>query len=292
MEDSPQVFWYCETKTIDRIVIPQLSNKFWNQSNSETQTGPPTMIFGDVRQKSSTKLWYPYYRKTFDTRNFLKDRRVRPRCFSAILGHKNFDGKTWHPLLIHIFSVLENFWNTKAFPTKFFGTVRLNFSTESRWTPILCIKLLNDHVFMKHWRVRHKNFGTVSRMKFKKVVIDCYPKFFRYWNVSELQGSPYESFWYCEIKTINKIVIPVLSKKFWNQNNSETQAGSPTMTFGDVRQKKIKKLWYPYYLKTFDTRTFLKHRRVRRQCFSASWDKKSSTEKRDTPLFDHKLFPY
>ena len=106
----------------------------------------------------------------------------------------------------------------------------------------------------------------------------------------ELQGSPYEIFWYCEIKTINKNVIPVLSNKFWNQNNSETQAGSPTMTFGDVRQKKFKKLWYPYYLKTFDTRTFLKHRRVRRQCFSASWDKKSSTEKRDTPFLSINFF--
>ena len=71
-------------------------------------------------------------------------------------------------------------------------------------------------------------------------MIDCYPKFFRYQKVSELQGSPYDIFWYCEIKTINKIVIPVLSKKFWNQINSETQTGSPTMIFGDVRQKKLK----------------------------------------------------
>ena len=76
--------------------------------------------------------------------------------------------------------------------------------------------------------------------KFQKSRGRLLSKIFSIQNVSELQGSPYEVFWYCEIKTINKIVIPVLSKKFWNQNNSETQAGSPTMIFGDVRQKKLK----------------------------------------------------
>ena len=73
-------------------------------------------------------------------------------------------------------------------------------------------------------------------------MIVSYPKIFRYQKISELQGSSYEIFWYCETKTINKIVIPVISKKFWNQNNSETQAGSPTMIFGDVRQNKRQNL--------------------------------------------------
>ena len=236
-------------------MIPLLSKNFWYQKFSERQKGSPTMFFGD-------------------------------------LGQENFDGKTWHPLLIHIFSVLENFWNTKAFPTKFFGTVRLKLFHGKSLNSYFMHKVVVWPRFYESLKGSPQKNRHRETKKFKKVVIDCYPKFFRYQNVSELQGSPYEVFWYCEIKTINKIVIPVLSKKFWNQNNSETQAGSPTMIFGDVRQKKIKKLWYPYYLKTFDTKTFLKHRRVRPRCFSAIWDKNTSTEKRDTPLFIHKLFPY
>ena len=78
--------------------------------------------------------------------------------------------------------------------------------------------------------------------------------------------------------------MPLLSKQFWTQNNSETQTGSPTMICGDVRQKSSTKLWYPYYRKSFDTRRFLKDRKVRPRCFSAIWDKKISTEKRDTPF--------
>ena len=100
-EAAPQFFGHRETKTNDRIVIPLLSKIFWNKNTSETQTGSPAMILGDVRQKNLTKLWYPYYLRIFETRTFLKQRRVRQRCFFGDLGQKNSDGKTWHPLLIH-----------------------------------------------------------------------------------------------------------------------------------------------------------------------------------------------
>ena len=96
-------------------------------------------------------------------------------------------------------------------------------------------------------------FGTVRQKVPKKVVIVCYSKFFRYQNISELQGSPYENFWYCETKTINKIVISLLFKNFWNQNNS-------------------------------------KHRRVRPRWFLAMWDKKTS-KKCDTPIIEKVLIP-
>ena len=61
MEGSPQVFWHCETKTIDRIVIPLLSKKILNKINSETQTGSPAMILGDVRQKNVDKIVIPLF---------------------------------------------------------------------------------------------------------------------------------------------------------------------------------------------------------------------------------------
>ena len=52
LEESPQIFRHCETKTNDRIVIPLLSEKFWNKNISEEQTRSPAMILGDVRQKN------------------------------------------------------------------------------------------------------------------------------------------------------------------------------------------------------------------------------------------------
>ena len=42
-------------------------------------------------------------------------------------------------------------------------------------------------------------------------------------------------------KKIDKIVIPLLCKNFWYQNISETQKGSPTMFFGDLGQKKLRR---------------------------------------------------
>ena len=161
------------------------------------------------------------------------------------------------PLPIHeLFPYLNFSERQKRSPTKFFGTVRLNdFHGKPRISSIM-----------------HKLFG-------------C-PKLFE-----SMEGSP-QVFWYCETKTIDRIVIPLLSKKFWNKIKSETQTCSPTVFFGDVRQKKSKKLWYSYYLKIFHTRTFLEHRSVRLRCFSAFWDKKTSTEKRHTPLLIHELSPY
>ena len=45
--------------------------------------------------------------------------------------------------------------------------------------------------------------------------------------------------------------MPLLSKKFWNKNNSETQTGSAAMILGDVRQKKFDKIMIPLLSKNF-----------------------------------------
>ena len=90
-------FWRCEKKKFEKIVIPCCPKQFRYQNNSETQNGSPTMFFCD-------------------------------------LGQTIFDGKTWHPPSYpYIFSILENFWITKAFPTNFFGTVRLKVCDGKSW---------------------------------------------------------------------------------------------------------------------------------------------------------------
>ena len=191
-------------------------------------------------------MWYPYYRKTFDTRIFLKDRRVRPRCFSAFWDKKISTEKRDTPFLSIFFSVLENFWNTKAFPTKFFGTVRLKLFHGKSLNSYFMHKVVGWPSFYESLKGSPQKIRHRETKKFKKVVIDCYPIFFRYQKVSELQGSSYKIFWYCETKTINKIVIPLLSKDFWYQSNSETQEGAPTMFFGNLGQKNFDgKTWLP-----------------------------------------------
>ena len=97
LEASPQIFWHCETETNDRIVILLLSKKFWNKNNSETQTGSPAMILGDVRQKKIDKIAKLLLSKDFWYQNISETQEGAPTMFFGNLGQKNFDGKTWHP---------------------------------------------------------------------------------------------------------------------------------------------------------------------------------------------------
>ena len=135
-------------------------------------------------------------------------------------------------------------------------------------------KILKPEHFWNTDGFTHDDFRRRETKKFNKMVIACYPNFFRYQNLSEKQASPYEIFRHCETKTIDRIVILLLSRTIWYQKISETQNGSSTMIFGDVRQNNSTKLWYPYYLKTFDTRTFVKHRRARPRYFRRLGTKK------------------
>ena len=169
--------------------------------------------------------------------------------------------------------------------------MRLNFFHGKSLNSSFMHKIFGWPIFINQWSPQ--TFRQRETKTFGKIVITYYPKFFRYQKISERQGSPAKflgtvrqkvfhgkswntlimhksfgcpkffqiiggfstNFRHCETKTINISVILLLSKTICYQNVSETQNDSPTM-------------------------------------FSATWDKKTSTEKRDTPLFIHKLFPY
>ena len=72
---------------------------------------------------------------------------------------------------------------------------------------------------------------------------------------------------------------------------SETLKGSFTKFFGTVRPNFFDgKTWYPLLcIEFFDTPNFLKHWRDAHEIFR-DWDQKFSTQKRDTPLFNHETF--
>ena len=126
------------------------------------------------------------------------------------------------------------------------------------------------------------------------------PNIFRYPKLMKhsTEGFPYELFRYCETKKLTEnrdITITLLSIKFFDPRIRDTLKGSPTKSFGTVRQKKsltenrdTPSLPPPppppplLSIKFFDTRNFVKHRRVTLRSFSALWDKNFSTENRDT----------
>ena len=172
-----------------------------------------------------------------------------------------------------------------------FGTVRLKVFHGKSLNSYFVHSFFGCPNFFESLEVSPQIFWHCETKTIDRIVLPYYPKVSRYQKISKTQGSPYEIFRYCETKTIDRIVIPLLSETFWYQNIPETQTGwVPLRIFLAMWDKKKTKLWYPYYLKTFDIRTFLKHMRVRPRCFSAIWDQKISTEKRDTPLLSKNLF--
>ena len=150
------------------------------------------------------------------------------------------------------------------------------FSTENCWTPISFIVFLDALNFLNHWRVLHKFFGTVTQKGSTESWYPYYPKHFdtRIFLKHRRVGFDYDYFWRCETKNFHKVVIPLLSKNFWYQNISERQKGSPTMFFGDLRQKNFDgKTWHSLLIHIFfRTRKFLKHKSVPPRCFSVLWD--------------------
>ena len=123
LEDSPQVFWHCEEKTIDGIVIPPLSINFWNKNNSETQTGSPAMILDDVRQKNWQKCDTP---------------------------------------IIYNIAIPEHFWNTEGFAHdvfRHFGTK--NLRRQNVTTLFLSINFFRTRTFLKDKSVPPRSFSVL-----------------------------------------------------------------------------------------------------------------------------------
>ena len=144
----------------------------------------------------------------------------------------------------------------------------------------LSIKIFDTQRFLKHKRVPLRLFLVLWDKNFYKkswyTPLFFYPKknsiSENFWNT---EGWPYEFFRYCEAEIWEKICDkpPLLLsiKIFDTWSFSETQKGSPTKYFDTVRQNSFYgKSWNPLPLLSltfFDTRRFLKHRRVFQRSF-------------------------
>ena len=145
----------------------------------------------------------------------------------------------------------------KGFFTKFFGTVRQQIFDGNLWYPLVCINFSIPQIFWDIEGMPTKFFGTVRQKIFDGKLwysLLCI-KFFDTSNFLKHWRDAHEIFRHCETKNFRlKIVIPpIMHKIFRYLKFSETLKGCP-------------------------------------RNFSALWDKKFSTEKRDTPLFIHKTF--
>ena len=241
------------------------------------------MLFGDLRQKKTTKSWYRYYPKDFWFQNVSETQKGSPTMFFGDLGQTISDGKTWHPPSYpYIFSILENFWNTTAFLHELFRYCETkNLRRKIVKLPHVAKKFRCPN-FLNHWRVPHNNSAPWDK-KVPQNRDTLLSKKFWYQNIPKTQnGSATMIFRDVRQKNSTKMWYPFYPRTFWCQKISETQ-GSPNETFRYCETKKTNKIVIPYSQKIFDTRTFLKQKSSATM-FSALWDKKFPTEKRDIPF--------
>ena len=208
-----------------------------------------------------------------------------------------------------IFLYPKNFWNIEGMPTKVFGTVRPKIFDGKTWYPLLCIKFFYTPNFLKHWRDAQEIFRHCETKNFRRKILKLPPSpplihkhFFAtgHFLFSETQIILYEIFRNCETKKLwQKIVIlpppPLLSINFFDTRNFVKQRRVPLRSFLLQWDNKfsMENRDIPLLgIKFFDTRNFLKQRRVPIRSFSALWDQKFSTEKRGTPFLSIKLFEH
>ena len=193
---------------------------------SETLKGCPRIFSAPWDQKFSTeKRDNPFSSmKLLETKSFLKNSRIPSRKFSALWDIKISTENRDKPPLIHkCFSMPENFRKTEGFFYKAFrfGPVRRKVPTKP-WCPLLCMKIFDERIFLKHQSVLQWNFSVTWDKNFDGkswYSPPPYPNFFDTRNYCNSKGFPYGIFRHCETKhSRQKILIvppPLLSKLFW-----------------------------------------------------------------------------
>ena len=143
LEGSPQNFRHCETKTIDRIVLPYYPKAFRYKKISETQRYPYE-VFRYCETKRIDRIVKPLLSETFWYQNIPETQTgwVRLRLFLAMWDKKN--RQSCDTPIIEKLLIPEYFWKTEGFAHDVF-----------------------------------RRFGT-KKFRRKNVTLPCYPYFFLY----------------------------------------------------------------------------------------------------------------
>ena len=137
LKGFPEKFRHCETKKSTKSWYLMIQ-KIFDTRQFLKHKGPPMIFLGTVRQKRSTKSWYRYYPKSIWFQNVSETQKGSLTMFFGDLWQTISDGKTWQrPSYPHVFSILESFWNKKAFLTYFFATVRLKICDGKSWNSLI-----------------------------------------------------------------------------------------------------------------------------------------------------------
>ena len=201
------------------------------------------------------------------------------------------------PIILHKSFHFQSFsGKQKGSFTKLFVSVLWdkNFRQNRDAPPLVCMKIFELKNFLKQkkflqWNILamwDKIFSRANRGNSPLPSIDfsSLPK--SLWNTEWFPVEDFSVLW--DRKTSKKpwIFTSPLLETFWHQKSFEKQKCSATIFIGTVGQKfSIEICDIPFLcLQFFDTRNFLKHRRVPRQNFSALWDESFSSKTRDTLL--------
>ena len=194
--------------------------------------------------------------KFFDIRFFLKHRRVPLRKFFSNV-RQIFEKISWYiPLLTKRFCETRIFPKHRSVSPRNFSVLwEKKLSTENIEINLLSVSFIERHFFLKERRVAIRNFSGLWDTEFDKKTwktpLFSYPKLFSipevFWNT---EGFHNEFFRFCETKTLTK--------------NCDTRASS-------------------LIHKIFDTRIFLKHRRVALRFFLVLWNKNLEKKSWKTP---------
>ena len=221
--------------------------------------------------------------KHFEAKNFLKNSRIPLRKFSALWDIKNStENRDMPPLIHNFFLIPKNFRKTEGCLYKAFrlGHVRQKVPTKPWSPPLLCMKIFDKGIFLKHQSVLQGNISAQRDKTFSTENLDTpppsYPNFLNTRNYCNSKGFPYGNFRHCETKNFRRKILipppPSYQNFFDTRNYRNTKGFPPTEIFGTVRQKHFdRKSWYPlpplWCIKFFTTRKFLIHRSVPNEIF-------------------------
>ena len=192
---------------------------------------------------------------------------------------KNFRRKLVIPPIMHkIFSIPQIFWNIEGMPTNIFGTVRQKNFDGKTWYPLVCINFFDTLNFLKHWRDAHEIFRHCETKKFrrKNVIPPSMHKIFRYPKFSEtLKGCPRNFSVLWEKNFDGKTWYPLVCIKFFDTLNFLEHLGHAHEIFWHCETKNFrrKNVIPPFSSIIFFETKNCKNSRISLRKFSALWDK-------------------
>ena len=217
--------------------------------------------------------------------------------FFGTVRQKKFRRKLVIPPIMHKIFRYPKFSETlKGCPRNFSALWDKKFSTENCDTPYYAWNFSIPQIFWNIEGMSTKFFGTVRPKIFDRKT--WYPlvciKFFDTPNFLKHWRDAHEIFRHCETKNFRRknVIPPIMHETFRYPKFSETLKGYPR-NFSALWDQKFstEKRDTPFsFIKLFETKNFLKNSRIPLRKFSALWDIKISTENRDMPPLVHKFF--